>query len=125
MPDTTLIKTRLVAGRYEGLLNASGTPPVIEAVHHDRVIGIADTTDFEGRPGHFLVSFDIPAEVISDGIQTIRLRSAASGETLDRITILSGEPLEDDIRAEVEFLREELDLLKRAFRRHCTETGAD
>jgi hypothetical protein len=32
-------------------------------------------------------------------------------------------PLEEDIRAEVSLLRAELDLLKRAFRRHCAETA--
>jgi hypothetical protein len=30
--------------------------------------------------------------------------------------------LDEDIRAEVDLLRAELDLLKRAFRRHCSET---
>ncbi len=125
MPDTTLRKTRLTAGRYEGLLNASGNPPVIEAVHVDKVIGTVDLVEMEGHPGHFLASFDLPVSVLSDGVQTVRFRSAASGHVLDRVTFLTGEPLEEDIRAEVEFLREELELLKRAFRRHCTETGAD
>ena len=125
MPNATLTKTGLTAGRYEGLLNCSGTLPVIEAVHHDKVIGQAEIVEMEGHPGHYLVGFDLPLAMICDGVQTVQLRSAASGEVLDRITILTGQPLEDDIRAEVEFLREELDLLKRAFRRHCVETGAD
>jgi hypothetical protein len=30
--------------------------------------------------------------------------------------------MEDDLRAEVDLLRAELDMLKRAFRRHCLET---
>ena len=37
--------------------------------------------------------------------------------------MITGEPLGDDIRAEVELLRAELDMLKRAFRRHCLETS--
>lgn len=125
MSDATLNKTKLKAGRYEGLLNCAGTPPVIEAVHLDRVIGTADIVEMEGHPGHYLLSVGLPSDVLCEGVQTVQLRSAEDGEVLDRITILAGEPMDDDIRAEVEFLREELDLLKRAFRRHCTETGAD
>ena len=79
----------------------------------------------ESHPGHHLVGLDLPTSVLSDGVQTVNLRSAADNEVLDRITILAGEPLEHDIRAEIVQLREELELLKRAFRRHCVETGAD
>ena len=32
MAEITLTRTRLTAGRYEGVLACSGTPPVIEAV---------------------------------------------------------------------------------------------
>ena len=64
----------------------------------------------------------IPAELLSDGVQTFLIRDTDSGETLESFSILAGEALADDIRAEVELLREELDMLKRAFRRHCLET---
>ena len=66
-----------------------------------------------------------PAEVLSDGIQTILIREAGSDEPMERIVIAAGKPLDDDIRAEVDLLRAELDMLKRAFRRHCVETGTD
>jgi hypothetical protein len=56
-------------------------------------------------------------------VQVFLINDAATGETLDSFTIITGEPLEDDIRAEVELLRAELDMLKRAFRRHCVETS--
>jgi len=125
MAEITLTKTRLTSGRYEGVLACSGTPPVIEAVHLDRVLGHVDLVEMESHPGHQLAGFDIPATAISDGVQIITLRSAADGEVLDRITILAGEPLEQDFRGEMLLLREELELLKRAFRRHCVETGAD
>lgn len=125
MPEISLTKTRLTAGRYEGVLACADTAPVIEAVYLDRVLGGVEVTTMESHPGHHLVGYDIPASVLSDGVQTITLRSAADGEALDRITILAGEPLEDDIRAELLLVREELELLKRAFRRHCVETDAD
>ncbi|MFZ5749697.1 MAG: hypothetical protein ACOY5U_01375 [Pseudomonadota bacterium] len=45
-----------------------------------------------------------------------------SGGTLASFVVIGGAPVEADLRAEVELLRAELDLLKRAFRRHCAET---
>jgi hypothetical protein len=41
---------------------------------------------------------------------------------LEKFTLIAGDVLGDDIRAEVDLLRAELDMLKRAFRRHCVET---
>jgi len=125
MAEITLTKTRLTAGRYEGVLACAGPPPVIEAVHMDRVLGHVELSEMDSHPGHHLAGYDIPATAISDGVQMITLRSAADGAALDRITILAGEPLQQDIRGEMLLLREELELLKRAFRRHCVETGAD
>ena len=41
---------------------------------------------------------------------------------LASFTVVMGQPLDEDIRAEMALLRAELDMLKRAFRRHCVET---
>ncbi len=125
MTDLTLTKTRLTAGRYEGVLSCAGTPPAIEAVHLDRVLGTAEVIEMESHPGHHLVGFDLPPSLMSDGVQTVVLRSADDSAPLDTVTILAGEPLEQDIRAELQQVREELELLKRAFRRHCVETSED
>lgn len=46
----------------------------------------------------------------------------AGGVTLARFTLVAGQALEEDIRAELNLLRAELDLLKRAFQRHCRES---
>jgi hypothetical protein len=64
----------------------------------------------------------IPAEALSEGVQTFLIREAASGDKLAHFTIITGVVMEDDIRAEMDLLRAELDMLKRAFRRHCLET---
>jgi hypothetical protein len=58
-------------------------------------------------------------------VQVVGLRSTASGEVLDRITLMAGSALQEDIRGEMALLRDELEMLKRAFRRHCAETGQD
>ena len=68
-------------------------------------------------------SVPIPTALLSDGVQTFLVRDPATGATLGHFTIVTGVPLEDDIRAEIDLLRAELDMLKKAFRRHCVETG--
>ena len=44
-----------------------------------------------------------------------------TGDALAHETIIAGEVLDEDVRAEVMLLRAELDMLKRAFRRHCAD----
>ena len=56
-------------------------------------------------------------------VQTFLIRSKPTGETLAHFTVITGVAMEDDMRAEVDLLRAELDMLKRAFRRHCVETA--
>ncbi|NKX44946.1 hypothetical protein [Roseicyclus persicicus] len=122
MQDETLTRVRLRGGRYEGLLSAAaGTG--LEAVHEGRVVAVATLTADAARPEEQRVTLELPAEVIAEGVQVIGLRSTASGAVLDRVTLMAGEALDADIRAEVALLREELEMLKRAFRRHCAETA--
>ena len=72
--------------------------------------------------GIWVVRVPIPSHLIADGVQTFLISDKRSGETLDSFALMSGDALSYDIRAEVTLLREELDMLKRAFRRHCLET---
>ncbi len=37
----------------------------------------------------------------------------------------AGSALDEDIRNDLSLLREELEMLKRAFRRHCADTASD
>jgi hypothetical protein len=57
----------------------------------------------------------IPADAIADGIQTFVIVDAADDTRLGDFTLIAGDAATDDLRAE-------LDLLKRAFRRHCQDT---
>lgn len=117
MARWTLTKTRLVDGIYEGILAGTGTPRL--AAHHaGGTIAAPEIED--GGAGVWHLRLRMPPEVISDGGSVVVISDADSGETLDSIAILAGDPLDEDLRAEVALLRAELDLLKRAFRRHCT-----
>lgn len=125
MSETVLTKTRIRAGVWEGVLSTEpveGAVPHLEVVHLEAPVeGISIKADGEVA-GQFLVQVPIPIELLSDGVQVFLIRDAESGDQLASFTILTGEPLEEDIRAEMELLRAELDMLKKAFRRHCLET---
>ena len=69
-----------------------------------------------------MLSVPIPPDAIADGVQTLLIIDASRKEQIGHITLLAGDVLGDDIRAEMDLLRAELDMLKRAFRRHCLET---
>jgi hypothetical protein len=118
-----LEKLRLVGGVWEGWLSAPGgsapAPPEIEATHRDAPL---PGVEVRAEEGGWRVRVPVPAAILADGVQTVLIRDRAAGETLASFSILAGEAVEDDIRAEIELLRAELDMLKRAFRRHCLET---
>lgn len=124
MSDFTLTKTRLFEGIWEGVLTRDvpdTRQPDIEVTHlQTRIENVRVTED--ATAGHWVLRVPIPPQLISDGVQTFVIRDRRSGEILDSFALMSGDALSYDIRAEVALLREELDLLKRAFRRHCLET---
>jgi hypothetical protein len=74
-------------------------------------------------PGVWFLRFPIPPEVISDGVQTFVISDAATNAVVATFSLLAGDVLDHDLRAEISLLRAELDMLKRAFRRHCAETA--
>lgn len=125
MQDMVLTKKRILAGVWEGVLVCADpdAKPELELWHLDEKINaLAIAPDTESR-GRFNVAITIPIELLTDGVQTFIVRNAATGQKLGNFSIVTGEPLEDDIRADVDLLRAELDMLKKAFRRHCVETA--
>tara|TARA_R110002012_G_scaffold179915_1_gene345747 strand:- start:96 stop:470 length:375 start_codon:yes stop_codon:yes gene_type:complete len=121
--DLIVTKTRLFQGIWEGIVTgtAAGIRPAIAVTHLEQPVPGADLKEMEDADS-WLLRIPVPRDALSDGVQTILIRNADTGETLESFAILAGEALADDIRAEMDLLREELDLLKRAFRRHCLET---
>jgi hypothetical protein len=121
--DTTLTKTRIRAGVWEGVLSGSPSQPGLDVLHLEQPLDGVTITAVPDREGDWLVRVPIPVEVLSEGVQTFIIRNRASGEKLQHFTVITGVAMEDDMRAEVDLLRAELDMLKRAFRRHCLETA--
>lgn len=111
--------SRIRAGHWEGIF-AAEAEPALELTHLGAALpGLTVTPAGEGK---WALSLPIPAEVLSDGVQGFVLRAPGSEAVLGRFAITAGAPLAEDLMAEIVLLRAELDLLKSAFRRHCTET---
>jgi hypothetical protein len=122
MSTLTLTPTKMRQGVWQGLLHQSGSGvPQIKVTHLNIEVPDVQVTENEAE-GHWLLQVPIPAGAIADGVQVFVIADGIDGEKLGDFTIIAGEALGDDIRAEVELLRAELDMLKRAFRRHCVET---
>ena len=124
MSDLTLTKIRLRTGVWEGRITGtteSGARPDIRVTHLDRPIESVKVTE-GGEVDLWNISIPIPTEAVADGVQTFLIIDAVDDTKLGDFTLIAGEAVADDLRAEVELLRAELDMLKRAFRRHCLET---
>ena len=122
MSDLTLTKIRFRNGIWEGRLSgqAGGGRPDIQVRYLDQPVDGVELTEGETALDWEL-KVPVPAHALTDGVQTV-LISSAGGETLGAFTLIAGEDAGSSLRAEVELLRAELDMLKRAFRRHCLET---
>jgi hypothetical protein len=124
MSEFMVTKKRIYAGIWEGVVTAdkgSDALPKIEVIHLEKSVQSVSLVADPDIAASWQLRIAIPPELLSDGIQVFMIKDVESGEVLDAFTILTGEAIEDDISAEVEMLRAELDMLKRAFRRHCLE----
>jgi hypothetical protein len=124
MSNVRLTKTQIQEGIWDGLLSdwlVSTEPPLVKVLHLGREVdGVTIKPANDGQGWHLRVP--IPIKAILDGVQTFIIVDEKTGDTLDSFSILAGEALAEDIRAEIDLLRAELDMLKKAFRRHCIET---
>jgi len=124
MSELTLSKTRLRNGAWEGqILGASstGARPNIQVTYLDQPVDGVELIE-AGNGTSWDLTIPIPSHAVADGVQTFLIIDQETATKLGDFTLMAGEAVSDDLRAEVELLRAELDMLKRAFRRHCLET---
>jgi len=116
---TKLTKTSLIGGVWEGVISDTDTAPTLLVTHLMMPVeNVTMTQDGDV----WILRVPIPAQTLSDGVQTYVIADAETGDVLNSFTVIAGEAVNEDMRAEIDLLRGELDLLKRAFRRHCVET---
>jgi hypothetical protein len=124
MSDLTLTKTLMRNGVWEGVITSTGDTavrPDITVMYLDQPV---EKTELKEGPdaGQWTLQIPVPTHAIADGVQTFVVFDKVDSSKLAYFTLIAGDPLADDMRAEIELLRAELDMLKRAFRRHCLET---
>lgn len=120
--DLVLTKTRLIGGVWEGVLTGAGSAePVLTLRHDGEALPGLTLSPMENHAWH--VHAPIPVERINDDLQIFTITAADDVTVLAKFVVFAGETVEDDLRMEVSLLRAELDLLKRAFRKHCSDTN--
>lgn len=119
MADMQIAQARLLGGVWEARLTGPETEPRLSVTHLGEPIDGLTVTPDGDRAWHLRIP--IPAAAVSDGVQTFLVTDTAGGQTLARFTLVAGEPLAEDLRAEIALLRAELDMLKQAFRRHAAQ----
>lgn len=112
--------SKIKNGCWTALLTGGTGVPRVEVLHLDRPLEDVAVSEIEEG---WRISVPIPPEAISDGVQTFLVMDKTAQTKLTDFTLIAGEALGDDVRAEMALLRAELDMLKRAFRRHCVETA--
>ncbi|MBT8153286.1 hypothetical protein KMP13_05150 [Epibacterium ulvae] len=125
MTDLTLSKTRFRNGLWEGRIEGKptyGGRPMVEVRLFDTVLEDISLTEGE-RANVWNLSIRVPVHAVCEGVQTFVIFDTMDEVKLGEFTLIGGDPASDDIRAEIELLRAELDMLKRAFRRHCRDTA--
>ena len=117
----TLTKIRMIAGVWEGIFSGViNVPPQIAVTHQGETVDGA-VVKKAAQSDDWVAHVPVPAHLLSDGVHTFVIFDVESGETLNWFTLISGEVLAEDIREELALIREELDMLKSSFRRHCVE----
>jgi hypothetical protein len=116
----TLTRLRLAAGTWEGHLTgpAGAEPPALTATWRGEEIGEARLSP--EAPGQWKATLILPASLITDGTHTLAI-GPRGAEPLCLETLSFGDPLESHLRAELSALRTEIEVLKRALRRHLAE----
>lgn len=123
MTSLKLTKTGMRQGVWEGVLTGggSGVPQVVVTHQGTEVAGVAVTAAAEDKS--WVLTVPIPRDAIADGVQTLLVQDKISRDTIGAITLITEEDCGADLRAEVDLLRAELDMLKSAFRHHCLNVG--
>lgn len=122
MPSPSLTKLGFHAGVWSGRLTAQ-CPDGVEIWCADS--RLEDVTLQKDGKDAVIVSVPIPSEMLKDGINTFLILDPKTQTERESFVIAVADLDDEDMRAELKLLRAELDLLKKAFRRHVAETQND
>ncbi len=117
MTQPSLTPSSFENGIWQGHLEAD-TQPQIEARYLGETLSGVEVSPADGG---WTITVPVPVAALSEGVHSFVIIDTANTQKLGGFTIIAGEPAADDLRAEVELLRAELEMLKRAFRRICRD----
>ncbi len=121
---TTFTSAGLRGGIWRGMLHRATPPGRVVLAQNGTTVARADVSTAEN--GAYHVSVRLPADLLTDGVQTFLLLAddgdgddapRPGAERLAQLPVVAGRALDGDLRAEIELLRAELDLVKREVRR--------
>ena len=121
MSHPHFIHTAVNAGVWEGTLAGAGTEaPVLKATHDGQALpDIA--LDHDAVNGVWHVRIPLPSRLINEDLQVVVITDGA-GHRLGHFSVLAGDLLSEDLRAEIALLRAEVDMLKSALRKQFKES---
>lgn len=125
MSELVLTRKYIRGGQYEGHLSTKAKlrdEPALRLRLPDGSDADVSVVADEKKAKSWDVVARIPGVSIAEGVQTYILQNASTGETLDSFAVISGDPVQDDLRAEIALMRAELDMLKASFRKHVVES---
>lgn len=114
----------LKSGIWQGILRRDTPPGRVLLVHMGS--RVADARATAQDDGSYRIAAAIPSDKLSDGVQTFILLEDGGQDSaqpqpgalhLASLSIVAGEPLDEDMRAEMDLIRSELDLVKKELRR--------
>ncbi|MGV6803608.1 MAG: hypothetical protein ACWA49_05320 [Ruegeria sp.] len=113
MTQTRLVPIRFENAVWEGHIPGNSCPQV-EARFQDQSLPGVDVTQVDGG---WSIRIPVPSTLLSDGVHCVSVWDVTTQDKLGDFTIIAGAPASDDMRAQLDLLRAELDMLKRVVRR--------
>lgn len=119
MTHSTLTPVLFENGIWMGHVQGE-TEPAVHVRYRDQILeGVTVSAADSGWDLHI----QVPTSALSDGVHCFIILDAATTEKLGEFTIIAGSPASEDLRAQIDLLRAELDMLKRSFRRTLHKDG--
>lgn len=108
-------------GLITGVLPNSDHLPMFDVTLHGEPVDTFQVCQSQDTDElHLHIS--IPPSAVGAGAHSFVITEHEKSEVLARFTLIGGDLVDQDLRAEIDLLQAELDLLKRAFRRHYAES---
>ena len=111
-------------GIWRGLLTVAqgSTTPELRVELNGTLIADTTITDVPSEC-EWIINIPIPRHAIGDGVYTFTIFIDDDKVPIASFCMTAGRAMEYDLQAEVALLREELEILQRAFRRHIHNAG--